>query len=165
MKSKILLAVAGVFSLFSVCCEAAFFLSKEELRKMEVTGPCWFTELTYEFIFRNCGNEPRIKEIRVSPFRGGGSSFNVVFESEDASAKSELMERVKTYGMVFEERTGNTLYLGRTGNTLYLRGTAEQIRIIWSVINEMDPLSLEVLKQAERALSYGYVKDEGEREV
>lgn len=145
IKSKILLAMAGVLMLFSGYSEAAFLFSKEELKAREVSGPCWFVQGGDAAKFKNCGVQAHIKEIEIWSFGGSEYSLYVGFESEDVSAMSDLIDRVKAYGIVFEERIGKTLYL---------RGTAEQIRIVLSLINEIDPLSQEVVAKASCVLGY-----------
>lgn len=146
MKSKILVAIAGVLTLFSVCLEAAFLFSKDELKAKEVSeGPCWFIEQSSRSIYRNCGKQSSIKEITISN-RLGEFQLDVRFDQENSKARYDLITFGRKYGIKFDLEWRIRLEIeDRKG--LSLEGNAEEVQIVLSLINEMEPLSKEVIER------------------
>lgn len=149
MKSKILLALAGVLTLFSVYCEAELLFSREELKAKEVNEPCWDVVGAPTWAtFSSCASSyASICEINLNKLFLDEYELSIKFDSKLYNARADLIEGAKKYGIVFDEdKTDKLCILVEPG----------QIKIILTLLNEIEPLSNKVIGKVASILGNWY---------
>ena len=132
-----------------------------ELEAKRVYGSCWFIDGDFyktsnskegrpnrELEIRNCSEEPVIEAILLLGYESGSLRIHLTLNPEaKEEAKKAMTKAAKKHGLVFEHSSS-------FGTLFNIKASAEQLSVILTLADKIDPLSEDAIAILEDALGF-----------